>query len=238
MGGGSGGGLEGFGGGAATGGSGAAGGGSQALGGGSQAVGGGGVTGGGSASGGGEGTGGGEACPLIEIIDGTYGANCGAMTGLNTAHIQATCEGKLTCEYRVDIGLLGDSAPGCMKNYVVNYRCCSDRETRTSVATAEATGKLVFLECVSPPGPGIRVERASYGHNCMAPEGNATWSVGPACNAEAMCSYDVKTSVLGDPWFGCSKDFEVDWDCGASTSTQSLVIPADAAGQTAMLHCP
>jgi hypothetical protein len=174
----------------------------------------------------------------IQIINGTYGLNCNGMLGNRSLHITKACAGKTSCEYRVDYGLLGDPTPNCQKDYVVEYRCAPGGEIRRSLATAEATGKIVFLDCFSPPGPGIRVEVASYGRNCTGAEGNATWSVGRNCNATAQCSYTVELMVLGDPSFECSKAFSARWNCGEGTTTQTVSLSDEAAGKTALLHCP
>lgn len=173
----------------------------------------------------------------IEIISAIYGSNCG-LTASNDLRIVNLCSGDLTCEYRVDVGYLGDTAPGCNKAYTVTYRCEPGGPVFTARQSAESTGKLVFLDCASPAGD-LRVENATYGGNCpQAPIGNAWWSVAGGCNGKTTCSYLVHHTVLGEPAFGCAKAFSVEWSCTGSTVPHVFNIPAEADGQTASLTCP
>ncbi|WP_322514153.1 hypothetical protein SR870_13940 [Rhodopseudomonas palustris] len=60
----------------------------------------------------------------------------------------------------------------------------------------------------------IRVISATYGASCRVAPGNATRQVAAACNGRRSCNYKVSYKVLGDPAYGCKKDFSVAYSCG------------------------
>jgi hypothetical protein len=84
----------------------------------------------------------------IEIISATYGLNCGASPGNETAHLAEACNGKPECLYRVDYTAIGDPVPGCGKDYVVEWRCAGSRSPRRIRAAPEAGyGAVITLTC-------------------------------------------------------------------------------------------
>jgi uncharacterized repeat protein (TIGR01451 family) len=85
----------------------------------------------------------------------------------------------------------------------------------------------------------IQVQSATYGGNCGAPQGNATWSVAPSCNGLASCDYTVDYHVLGDPAPGCAKDFVAQWTCGGDQIVRTVYAPPEAGfGSVVRLSCP
>jgi hypothetical protein len=74
----------------------------------------------------------------IEIRSATYGANCGAQLGNVSAAIAAACRGKAQCDYTIDVNKLGDPAPGCAKDFAVEYYCSPDKPLRKNVVGPEA----------------------------------------------------------------------------------------------------
>ena len=54
----------------------------------------------------------------IKVIAGTYGRSCGVPYGNATNHLADACNGRSTCEYTVDVRILGDPARECAKDYV------------------------------------------------------------------------------------------------------------------------
>jgi hypothetical protein len=85
----------------------------------------------------------------------------------------------------------------------------------------------------------IQVQAATYGGNCGAPHGNATWSVAPSCDYTTSCDYTVDYHVLGDPVGGCAKDFVVEWTCGFSQTGGGAYVPPEAGnGSVVHLRCP
>jgi peptidoglycan/LPS O-acetylase OafA/YrhL len=59
----------------------------------------------------------------VHILSATYGGNCRAPRGNATRALSRSCNGKNNCAYVVDVNLLGDPAPGCGKDFVVDYQC-------------------------------------------------------------------------------------------------------------------
>lgn len=82
----------------------------------------------------------------IVIKSASYGQNCGAKSGNVTPDIVTRCGDKATCTYNVDTQS-GDPAPGCSKDYAVQFSCGQDPLTRTVRLPAEAYGQKVQLEC-------------------------------------------------------------------------------------------
>jgi hypothetical protein len=78
----------------------------------------------------------------------TYGANCGAPPGNATADIAQSCNGKMACEYTVDVARLGDPANGCAKDYAAEYFCGANSTLVHVNLPAEAgLGKHDTLSC-------------------------------------------------------------------------------------------
>jgi hypothetical protein len=83
----------------------------------------------------------------IHVILATYGYNCRASPGNATASVTKKCERNLNCEYAVDVAQLGDPAPGCAKNFIVNYQCFDGARERRVVVDREAGGNVASLTC-------------------------------------------------------------------------------------------
>lgn len=85
----------------------------------------------------------------IVVGSATYGGNCGVATGNVTAHIARGCNGSASCTYTVDYMVIGDPAPGCVKDYSVSYGCAGSNVRRTASITGEEAGfrKTVTLSC-------------------------------------------------------------------------------------------
>ncbi|KPL51930.1 hypothetical protein [Prosthecomicrobium hirschii] len=79
--------------------------------------------------------------------------------------------------------------------------------THGLVGTASAMGN-------DPDQNVIRVTSATYGASCRVAPGNATYDVAARCNGLPFCNYKVSYKVLGDPAYGCKKDFQVRYQCG------------------------
>jgi peptidoglycan/LPS O-acetylase OafA/YrhL len=86
--------------------------------------------------------------PEIIIRSATYGANCGAVEGNVTQHIQSECSKGETCEYTIDFKKLGDTAPGCGKDYRVKYSCKNGIIRSAIIVPGEAgLGSRITLDC-------------------------------------------------------------------------------------------
>jgi len=84
----------------------------------------------------------------IDILSATYGGNCGAASGNATTDVQATCAGKSSCTYSVDVSRLGDPASGCQKDFATTYQCAGKPDSLTRQLPPEAGfGGALELAC-------------------------------------------------------------------------------------------
>ena len=89
------------------------------------------------------------AAGTVTVVKALYGVNCKAKNPDITAKVAAACKGA-TCSYKIDaFGATGDPAPGCAKDFTVEYRCSTGGSTRKASLPAEAHGKSVSLSCTS-----------------------------------------------------------------------------------------
>jgi hypothetical protein len=86
----------------------------------------------------------------IEVASATYGGNCrGVSLGNVTRFVEAECNGRQACNYRLDVTVVGDPAAGCAKEFVAEYRCGPEKQPRTSRVSAEAAGSIAQLSCAA-----------------------------------------------------------------------------------------
>jgi peptidoglycan/LPS O-acetylase OafA/YrhL len=86
----------------------------------------------------------------IRLIAATYGGNCGAKVGNVTRALSRACDGKETCDYRVDVATLGDPAGGCAKAFTAQYACAPDQARFTKDIPGEAgLGSRLLLSCTA-----------------------------------------------------------------------------------------
>jgi hypothetical protein len=85
----------------------------------------------------------------LSVLTAWYGQSCGTAHGNVTSHVKAVCDRRQTCNYRVDVNTLGDSAPGCGKNLIVLYSCAGDGNVHLAQLPAEASGSILQLSCVT-----------------------------------------------------------------------------------------
>lgn len=85
----------------------------------------------------------------ISVLTAWYGQSCGTAHGNVTSHVKAACDRKATCDYRVDVSTLGDSAPGCRKNIIVLYVCAGQGNVHLAQLPAEASGSILQLSCAA-----------------------------------------------------------------------------------------
>jgi hypothetical protein len=90
----------------------------------------------------------------IEVVSGTYGQNCGAQRGNATPDLATRCDGRDTCEYRIDRRRILDPAAGCAKDFLAEWRC-GKTEFHTATLSPEAgAGSMLVLSCVRQTGAG------------------------------------------------------------------------------------
>jgi hypothetical protein len=83
-----------------------------------------------------------------QIRSATYGGNCGAPAGNESAVVAAACNGKNSCSFVIDWKELGDPAHGCGKNFVVEWRCGGSSKPSTVTVPAEAgLRKTALISC-------------------------------------------------------------------------------------------
>jgi hypothetical protein len=134
----------------------------------------------------------------------------------------------------VDVAHLGDPAPGCSKDFSVEYSCAPDTTLARKLLLGEAGLKSQLeLSCLPLPGEpvvtsGLRIRTATYGGNCGAPSGNVTRDVAQSCSGRPDCNYVVDVDHLGDPARGCGKDFLVEYSCAPDEAVQQKGLPAEA----------
>jgi len=197
----------------------------------------------------------------IHVVAGTYGQNCRAKYSNVTAHLQQSCEGQVSCAYRVDYKVIGDPAYGCRKDYVAEWTCGNNPTVSRATAAPEAGfGSTVQLSCepgVAPPPPpappppaappppqasrrsrSIQVVAGSYGQNCRAARGNVTAHLQQLCEGHSSCTYRVDYKVIGDPAYGCQKDYVAEWRCGGDPAVRRVSAAPEAGfGSTIELRC-
>jgi hypothetical protein len=89
------------------------------------------------------------ALAQIRVRAAVYGENCQSSSDV-TAAVAERCNGRIECRYRVDHTVIGDPAPGCVKDFRVKWSCGGQRERQRSVGGehgGEASGQSIHLDC-------------------------------------------------------------------------------------------
>ncbi len=90
----------------------------------------------------------GEEKYAIRVLAGTYGRNCGGKSGNATAHLSRACDGRASCDYRIDASALEDPAPSCDKDYAAEWRCGAGPAVYAASVSGEAgRGGSLTLVC-------------------------------------------------------------------------------------------
>lgn len=85
---------------------------------------------------------------------------------------------------------------------------------------------------------GITILSATYGRSCRITDNNAGQSVAAACNGRTTCQYRIDVKKLGDPRFGCRKDFVATYTCSGNAQPRNQEVPAEAGlGSVLNLDC-
>jgi Trypsin len=156
-----------------------------------------------------------------------------------TDTVANACQGKTSCDFKVDHLQLGDPAPNCAKPFTVFWRCAGSESLRSLQLSPEASGKVAQLRC-----GGITIQRATYGMNWIdngvAKAGAETAAVAKACNGKTTCDFKVDVFQLGDPVSGKVKNFVIDYVCNGALGGRRVSTPSgtEAHGQTLRLTCP
>lgn len=168
----------------------------------------------------------------INVRSASYGKNCGVRSGNVTGYVKTTCDGRSSCSYYVNHKKIGDPAYGCRKDFTVKYNCGVKSRLKTQRISGEASGKKIHLNC----GKKLKVLSATYGKNCGVRNGNVTHYLRSSCNNKASCSYRINHKKIGDPAYGCKKDFMVKWQCTNGQVKKTFLAP-EASGKSLILKC-
>jgi hypothetical protein len=86
----------------------------------------------------------------IQVVEASYGSNCNAPIGNVTDKVSSACMVKMdTCSYLIDVNTIGDTAPGCPKDFSAKWRCRPSAEVHQLNVQAEANGKTANLSCLA-----------------------------------------------------------------------------------------
>ncbi len=172
----------------------------------------------------------------MRIQSATYGSNCGVRADNATRSVRQECAGTLQCSYLVSVNKLGDPAYGCAKDFRVQYMCPSGRVKNAFVA-AEANNRVADLRCGDGGRNEIRVRVATYGGNFPEiPRGNVTYDIARECDRRQHCDYLISVNKIGDPKYGWSKDYYVEYSCNGR-DLKSAYVPPEANTRTVSLDC-
>jgi hypothetical protein len=84
----------------------------------------------------------------LKVLRATYGANCGAPPGNATTAARRECDGRSTCHFVVNVQDLGDPAPGCAKEFEVEWQCDDTGDKGAVTVRAEAGfGSVALVTC-------------------------------------------------------------------------------------------
>jgi len=87
-----------------------------------------------------------------------------------------------------------------------------------------------------PPPPKIVAVTGTFGGNCRRPVGNDTLAISDACRGHDRCWYHIDSRHIGDPAFGCAKDYVARWKC-SNGRMHVARNPPEADGTSVYLAC-
>jgi hypothetical protein len=174
--------------------------------------------------------------PKMTIVSGTYGSNCNVAEGAHTNQLKAGCDALRSCSLPINPGnAWGDPAKNCAKAFTAKWTCGTSTKVYTQTQPGESGGTTMNISCSGVPM--IKVKGATYGPICGVAADNALTTVAAQCNDLTTCDYTVSSKVLGDPRFGCKKDFSVRYNCGDNPFDYFVTAPGEADGAKVHLTC-
>jgi hypothetical protein len=79
----------------------------------------------------------------------------------------------------------------------------------------------------------------TYGQNCGQERGNVTGHLAASCDGREQCEYPIHHTVIGDPVYGCRKDYVAEWACvGSSGVHRAYAQPEAGFGSIVEIQCP
>ncbi len=138
-------------------------------------------------------------------------------------------------------------SPTYDRSSIMNYCRDTDDDHKVDKEWTHATDFLSFADQAGVrkfyPLPGdsrIRVDSAIYGSNCPR-SANVTAKVAEACNGKRACRYRVSHEDLGDPSYGCAKNFvyraSCVWPDGRVFPIPAITLPPEASGRIFNTNC-
>ncbi|MBL6853209.1 MAG: hypothetical protein ISS15_00445 [Alphaproteobacteria bacterium] len=88
---------------------------------------------------------------VITVTSATYGASCHQPNGNVTHFLADACNGKATCDYTVRYQTIGDPAPGCAKDFSVQWTCSAGQGGSQGAPAEAGFGSKVTLQCAARP---------------------------------------------------------------------------------------
>jgi len=143
----------------------------------------------------------------IRVLEASYGKNCNSgLYNNQLANLEDACNGRETCDYSVNHGVIGDPAVGCGKTYVYQYECDADLQSGSVME-----GSAFSMDCGFD---AIEIVSATYGLNCDTElYNNARAWLENACSGKSVCSYTASNNLNGDPAGGCWKSYTYSYEC-------------------------
>jgi len=85
----------------------------------------------------------------IDVTSASFGQNCGAAKDNVLDWVRSSCDGKRQCSFRFDSMLLGNPAPTCAKEFLIQWRCSAGGRTfeKLRPPPEPAQNELVPLDC-------------------------------------------------------------------------------------------
>ncbi len=145
----------------------------------------------------------------IHVVKAEYGA--GGVWWDCTTKLQKRCDGTDSCLIKASNDIVGDPAPGRVKDLVVTFECPDGRTIRVR----GQEGSYLNLNCAPPAGQvaGLHIIQASYGAGGRGFD--VTRQVAALCEGNQSCSVQASNRLAGDPFPGRSKTLTVTYQCGS-----------------------
>lgn len=96
----------------------------------------------------------GTRTPVVTIVSGTYGQNCGAPEGNLTADLVRRCNGRDTCSYPLPSSAALQSEQTCRASFVAQWRCGQDESHFATLGAGARSGDRLVMSCIRYGGAG------------------------------------------------------------------------------------
>ncbi len=85
----------------------------------------------------------------------------------------------------------------------------------------------------------ISITSVHYGENCGTEinSGTSLEDIKSKCNGKNNCDYLINSNIIGDPSYGCAKDYKVNFKCGDEQQDRYAFEKKEASGKNINLTC-